>query len=273
MRVLLTLFAATALYAQTPATLQILSDTSQVLVGRTLQMRAVARDAAGNLLQNPSITWSSNSPGNASVSSSGLVTASRLAVVRITARIGNLAVETAIQTIPSRVAVSPDRGEVTVLASQQFTATAYDADDNPIPAVAWVWSITNLRNSTSQTARISSGGLMSATAEGSNFVWASFNYSDVQTGLQRQWIAYARIDTTVPKTYSLRRLYHNVLQQRNRFELRARQSMLWASDNGDLFFNASLDGLAGGLMNYRDGQFRLVSAAGMPRFASGTFAR
>ncbi len=272
MRVLLTLLATTALYAQTPATLQILTDTSQVLVGRTLQMRAVARDAGGNVIQNPSITWSSNSVVNASVSSTGLVTAARLAVVRITARVGNLAVETAIQTIPSRVAVSPDRGEVNVLTNQQFTATAFDADNNPIPAVAWVWSITNLRNGTSQTARINTAGLMSATAEGSNFVWATFNYSDVQTGLQRQWIAYARIDTTVPKTYSLRRLYHNVLQQRNRFELRARQSMLWSSDNGDLFFNASLDGLAGGLMNYRDGQFRLVSAAGLPRFASGSFA-
>lgn len=33
--------------AQTPATLQVLSDSSQVLVGRTLQFRAVVRDAGG----------------------------------------------------------------------------------------------------------------------------------------------------------------------------------------------------------------------------------
>ena len=48
--------------------------------------------------------------------------------------------------------------------------------------------------------------------------------------------------------------------------------MIWATEDGGLFFNASLDGLAGGLMHYRDGSFTLVSAAGMPRFASGSFA-
>jgi hypothetical protein len=277
MRILVGLFLAAsiwapAIWAQTPATIQILSDTSQVLVGRTLQMRAVVRDAGGNRIENAAVTWTSNNATNASVSSTGLVTANRLAVVRITARVGGFTAETAIQTIPSRVAITPDQGEVSVLSSAQFTATAFDADDNPIPGVAWVWSITNLRNGTSQTARISTAGLMNAIAEGSNFVWATFNYGDVQVGLQRQWIAVARIDTTVPRSYSLKRLYNNVQQQKTKYELRARQSMLWATDNGDLFFNASLDGMAGGLMNYRDGQFKMVSAAGQPRFASGTFA-
>jgi len=272
MRFLLVVVASAALYGQTPATVQILSDSSQVLVGRTMQMRAVVRDAGGNRIENASITWASNNVTNASVSNTGLVTANRLAVVRITARAGSITAETAVQAIPSRVAVSPGGGEVSVLSTAQFTATAFDADDNPIPGVGWTWSITNLRSGGSQTARITTAGLMSAIAEGSNFVWATFNYGDVQTGLQRQWISVARIDTTVPKTYSLKRLYHNILQQRSKYELRARQSMLWATDNGDLFFNASLDGMAGGLMNYRDGNLKMVSAAGQPRFASGSFA-
>lgn len=272
MRLLLTMLAAGCALAQVPATVQILSDTSQVLVGRTLQMRAVVRDAAGNRIENPAITWASNNTTNATVSNTGLVTANRLAVVRITARAGSITAETAIQTIPSRVSIDPGGGEVTVLANQQFTATAYDADDKPIPGVTWSWSITNLRQGTSQTARITTAGLMSAVAEGSNFVFATFNYGDVQTGLQRQWVAYARIDTTVPKTYTLRRLYNNIQQQPSKFELRARQSMLWATDSGELFFNASLNGMAGGLMSFKDGNFKLVSAAGSPRFASGTFA-
>jgi len=272
MRSLALLLVGSALTAQIPATLQILSDTSQVLVGRTLQMRIVARDAGGNRIENPAVNWASNNSTNASVNATGIVTANRLAVVRISARVGSLTVETAIQTIPKRVAISPDRGEVPVLSTQQFTATAFDADDNAIPGVGWSWSITNLRNGTSQTARINTAGLMSAAAEGGNLVWATFNYGDVQTGLQRQWIAVARIETTVARTYSLKRLYHNIMQQRNKFELRARQSMLWATDRGELFFNASLDGMAGGLMNYKDGNLKLVSAAGAPRFSSGTFA-
>lgn len=269
MRVLLALLAISTAYAQS---VQILSDSSQVVVGRTLQMRAVVRDAAGNRVENPTITWATNNATNATVSSTGLVTANRLAVVRVTARSGSITAETAIQTIPSRVAIEPGSGEVAVQATQQFTATAYDADDKPIPGVTWAWSVTNLRQGTSQTARISTTGLMSAIAEGSNFVWATFNYSDVQTGLQRQWVVSARIETSVPKTYTLKRLYHNIQQQKTGFELRARQSMLWATDEGELFFNASLDGVAGGLMSYRDGNFKLVSAAGAPRFASGSFA-
>lgn len=272
MRLLLALAAASLLHGQTPVSLQILSDSSQVLVGRTLQLRAVARDASGNIISNPNVNWSSNNATNATVSGTGLVTANRLAVVRITARLANLTAETAIQTIPSRVSISPDRVEVNVLSTQQFTATAFDADGNPIPGVTWAWSVTNLRNGGSQTARINTTGVMNATAEGANLVWATFTYGDVQTGLQRQWVAVARVETTVERSYRVRRLFHNLQQMPARFELRARQSMIWPTDDGDLFFNASLDGVAGGLMNYRDGNFRLVSAAGMPRFASGSFA-
>ena len=57
MRWLLGLVAVVALEAQTPASIQILSDSSQVLVGRTLQMRAVVRDSGGNLIQNANVTW------------------------------------------------------------------------------------------------------------------------------------------------------------------------------------------------------------------------
>jgi hypothetical protein len=271
-RVLLLLAAANGVFAQAPATIQILSDTSQVPVGRTLQMRAVVRDAGGNLINNPSVTWTTNNAVNATVSNSGLVAALRMAVVRVTARTGNLTAETAIQTIPTRVAITPGDASVLVGEMLQFGATAFDADDNPIPGVTWTWSVTNLRQGTSQTARITTAGLMSAIAEGSNFVFATFNYGDVQTGLQRQWISTARVETTVRTPYRLKRLFHNTMQMRTSFDLRARLSMLWVTDQGDLFFNASLDGMGGGLMNYRDGEFRLTSAVGMPRFAVGSFA-
>lgn len=264
---------SSSLLAQTVASIQVLSDSSQVLVGRTLQMRAVARDGAGNILRSAPITWllSTNS-ASGSIDNNGLFTARGLNTVRVAARSGSVTSETAIQTIPSRVAISPERVEVGVGGTQPFTATAFDADNQPIPNVAWTWSITNLRQGTSQTARINSSGMMSSVAEGSNLVFATFNYGDVQTGLQRQWITAARVETTVPRSYTVKRLFHNLQQTRSNFSLRARQSMLWATDAGDLFFNASLDGLAGGLMNLRDGQFRLTSTAGVPRFASGSFA-
>ena len=266
------LLLTTATYAQSVASLQILSDTSQLLVGRTMRLRAVARDAGGNLLPNAVINWTTNNATAAAINSNGDLSAKALAVVRVQARSGNASAETAIQFIPSRVAISPESATVNVFDTLQFKATAFDADDNPIPNVSWTWSVTNLRQGTSQTARVTSAGLMSALAEGSNFVWATYNYSDVQTGLQRQWVVNAKVDTSVPKSYTLRRLFNNASQLRTGFKLRARQSMLWSTDAGDLYLNASLDGLSGGLLRWSNGAFQMVTTAGLPRFISGSFA-
>jgi hypothetical protein len=269
----LSLLLPASLSAQTAASIQVLSDSSQVLVGRTMQFRAVARDSGGNLLRNAVVTWSlSSNAAIGSIDSSGVFTARGLGTLRVAARSGSVTAETAIQTIPSRVAISPERAEVAVGGTLPFTATAFDADNRPIPGVNWSWSITNLRQGTSQTARVTNVGMMSAIAEGSNLVFATYNYGDVQTGLQRQWIANARVETTVPRSYTVKRVFHNLQSMRSNFNFRARQSMLWSTDEGDLFFNASLDGMAAGLVNLRDGQFKLTSAAGMPRFASGSFA-
>lgn len=272
MRLLLPLLVAVTAAAQTPATLQILSDSSQVLVGRTLQLRAVARDSAGNLLPNAAVAWSVNNTLFGAVDSAGAFTARALGTVRVTARSGAIAAETAVQTIPSEVRIEPAEAEVEIGSTRQFSATALDADGNPIAGVGWTWSVTNLRNGTSQTARITNQGVMSAIAEGANLVLATYTYNDLQTGLQRQWQVVARVNTNVPRTYQLRRLFHNMNQQRTEFELRARPSMIWATDDGDVYFNASLGGVGSGLLNWRNGQWSVVTATGGPRFASGSFA-
>lgn len=261
--------------AQTPASIQILSDESQVLVGRSLPLRAVVRDGGGNRISNAAVTWSVNNATNGAIVGSGAnveFKATRMAVVRVTARSGGVVAETALQGIPSRVEMSPERQEVAVGTTQQFTATAFDADGQAIPGVTWTWSVTNLRQGGSQTASITSSGVMTARAEGANFVFATFTYGDVQTGLQRQWVASARVDTTTPTPYKVRRLYHNLNSMRTKHSLRARQSMLWVNDDGEMFLNASLSGMAQALLRYKDGEFRVVSAAGMPRFANGSFA-
>ena len=59
--------------------------------------------------------------------------------------------------------------------------------------------------------------------------------------------------------HELRKLYSALYQRRNNWTLRARQSMLWNTDDGDLFFNASLGGRANAFMNWRDGQWRVIS--------------
>jgi hypothetical protein len=218
------------------------------------------------------VTWSVNNAAFGTVNASGLLTARGLGTLRVAARLGSLVAETAVQTIPSEVRIDPQEADVDVGATRQFSATALDADGNVIPGVAWGWSVTNLRNGTTQTARITPQGVMSAIAEGANMVLATFTYGDVQTGLQRQWQVTARVTTNCSAHVPGAAALHNMNQQPGEFELRARPSMVWATDDGEVFVNASLGGLTGALLNWREGEWSVVTATGVPRFASASFA-
>jgi len=59
----------------TPSTIAVLPATASVALGKTAQLTVEVRDQAGNLQSSPSVTWSSANSAVASVSSSGLVTA------------------------------------------------------------------------------------------------------------------------------------------------------------------------------------------------------
>ncbi|MEO7652694.1 MAG: Ig-like domain-containing protein [Bryobacteraceae bacterium] len=258
--------------AQTPAIVHILSDESQVLVGRTLQMRAVVRDAAGNPIPNAAVTWAVNQAAASTISTGGMVTARGLATVRVTARSGAVTGEVAIQTIPSRVEVTPNSADLEVGSKKQFQAVAYDADGNPITGVNFAWSVTNQRQGGSSLSRIDTPGTVTATGEGGVWVWATYTYNETFPGLQRQWVAYSSLTLSVPKMYELRKLYSTLGQTGNSWTLRPRQSMIWSTDDGQLFFNASLCGLANAFLNWKDGEWRVMSGGVVPRFGRGSVA-
>ncbi|MFN7920074.1 MAG: Ig-like domain-containing protein [Bryobacteraceae bacterium] len=264
-------YASTAA-AQTPSIIHILSDDQQVLVGRTLKMRAIVRDAAGNPIPTAPVTWAINQAAAGSIAADGTFTARGLATVRVTARSGSASGEAAIQTIPSRVEVQPRYASLDVGVREQFRAFAYDADGNVIPGVNFTWSVTNQRQGSSSLGRVDNTGMVTTTGEGGMWAWATYNYNESFPGLQRQWVAYADIQISVPKTYELRRLYRQNHQTRPSWPLRARQSMIWSSDDGNLFFNASLGGLANAFLNWNNGEWRVLAAGGVPRFGRGAIS-
>jgi hypothetical protein len=271
MRALLVSFLCSA--AAFSQSIQILSDSAQVLVGRTLAFRAIVRDAQGNPVPNGAVTWATNNAGLATIDTSGVMTARSLGTVRVQARSGALFSETAVQTVPSRVEISPARATVEVGKQQRFTAAAFDANGNAIPGVAFAWSVLNHRLGTSQVARIDGTGLLSGVSEGGAMAVGTYNYGDVQTGLQRQWVVTAPVTVEVPKSYQLRRIYSRDRDLKDSFEVRAKPTMLWPADDGTLFFNASLGGVANGLVNfdYNAGTYKMVSSGGQTRFAIGSF--
>ncbi len=273
MRLAAALLATLPLAAQTPSIVHILADESQVLVGRTMKVRAVVRDASGNAIPGAAVTWSVNRPADASISSDGTIAARGLATIQVTARASNgIAGVAAFQTIPSRVEITPNRASIEVGSTQRFAVTVFDADGSPITGPAFAWSLTNQRQGGSSLGRIDNTGMMTATGEGGVWVWATYTYNEVYPGLQRQWVAYAPVTVNVPKSYELRKLFSTLRQTRPRWELRPRQSMIWSTDDGQLLFNASLGGLANALVSWKSGEFRIVSAGGVPRFGRAATA-
>jgi hypothetical protein len=253
--------------------LQIVADSDQVMVGRTLQLRAIVRDAQGNPRSGDVVAWSVNNRTFAEVNSQGEVRALSLGIVRVAAQVGNMRVETPVQTMPREVKISPDQATMETGATQQFRAVAYDADGNAINGVAFSWAVTNRNAGGTSLIAVTTAGMVTARAEGGAVVRATYSYNETVTGMQRQWIVTAPIEVSMPRTYELIRVLntHDKIQQS--FELRARPSMLWGTDDGQLFFNATLDGMSNGLVHWNYGEWKMVAAGGTTRFTGGSFVQ
>ncbi|MFN5153667.1 MAG: Ig-like domain-containing protein, partial [Gemmatimonadota bacterium] len=66
-------------------TMTVTPATATLVMGKTLQLSAVPKDAEGNALGNRTITWTSSDETRATVSTAGLVTAKSTGVVTVTA--------------------------------------------------------------------------------------------------------------------------------------------------------------------------------------------
>jgi hypothetical protein len=128
------------------ATLAVSPSSASVPVNGTQTFSATAADACGTAL-TPNITWSTNVAG-ASVSSSGVFTAGSTvtsAPGTVTATSGSKS-GTAQVTVTAgsitRVVVTPANASLAVGATQQFTAQAYDAANNPVAGAA-TWAVIN----------------------------------------------------------------------------------------------------------------------------------
>jgi len=256
-----------------PGSIQIVADNDQVMIGRTLQMRAIVRDTQGNPRTGDVVLWSVNNRALAEVSSQGEVRAVNLGIVRVAAQVGNVRVETPVQTMPREVKITPDSMTMETGSTQQFRATAFDADGNPIAGVNFTWSVTNRNAGGTSLVAVTNTGMVTARSEGGAMVRAIYTYNENVTGMQRQWIALAPIDVSMPRTYELTKVINTSEKIQRSFELRARPSMLWGTDDGQLFFNATLDGLSNGLVHWNYGDWKMVSAGGTARFTGGSFVQ
>jgi uncharacterized protein YjdB len=139
--------------------------------GGTLQFTATARDAQGNVVPAPSISWTSGSTAVATVSASGGVTAVAVGSTTVSAMVGGIAGQATVTVTPpvvTAVRVTPGSGMLTPGGTLQLTATAEDANGAPITGRSVVWS-----SSAASVASVSAAGLVTGVGSGAASVTAT----------------------------------------------------------------------------------------------------
>ena len=84
------------------ASLVIVTDSTSVIAGRTLQARVIAQDAGGNVIppEQMNVLWTSRNPQIASVSATGSIVGHMRGVVAVRATVGNAQDELEISVFP-----------------------------------------------------------------------------------------------------------------------------------------------------------------------------
>jgi hypothetical protein len=146
------------------ATLAITPPPQTLTVGKTAQLVAVGRDAAGQIIPDLAAEWTTDAPLVASVSETGLVTAltpgSTVVSARVEERSAAITVTVRAVSIAS-VTIAPGVLALNVGTTRQVSAVARDADGNELSDRAVAWTTSN-----SSVVTISPDGLASARAAG-----------------------------------------------------------------------------------------------------------
>jgi uncharacterized protein YjdB len=140
-------------------------------VGGSVQMSAVTRDGSGNVLTGRTIVWSTSSPGVASITTAGRVTATGVGSASITAtsegRAGTTTVTVTLAPVAS-VTISPATASISVGQTQQLSVTLRDGAGTVLSGRTTTW-----RSSSTGIATVSASGLVTGVAAGSATITAT----------------------------------------------------------------------------------------------------
>jgi uncharacterized protein YjdB len=147
---------------------------ANLMVGQTLQLSAIARDAGGAVLTGRAVTWTTGDPAVATVSSSGVLTAVAPGTTQVTATVDGVAgsASSTVTAVPvASVSVSPNTATVIVGQNVTLTATPLDASGNPLAGRVVTWTTSNASratvSNTGVVTGVSAGNVtITATSEG-----------------------------------------------------------------------------------------------------------
>ena len=157
------------------STISITPATASVVIGRTTQLTATAKDAAGNVLSGRATTWTTSAPTIATVDANGLVTGVAAGTANITATSEGKSAQAAVtvSAVPvASVTVAPNAPAVKVGATLALSATVKDEQGNELAGRAVAWSssaptVATIDAATGVVTGVSTGtATMTATSEG-----------------------------------------------------------------------------------------------------------
>jgi hypothetical protein len=180
----------------------------QLASGLSAQFTAEVVSTQNVVLAGRAVTWSSGNPAVATVSGSGLVTATGAGTTSINAASGGKTGTAQLTVIPApggapvRMELTPTTVSITVGASLQLQALAYDAQNQVTTAQPYVWTSSNTAAATvsvtgmvtavaqgSSTVRVTSGGVNAQATISVTSSAPAGNVIDVNSGVQYQTIS------------------------------------------------------------------------------------
>lgn len=212
------------------ATVTISPASASLVVGGTQQLSATTKDASDNVLTGRSVSWSSDAPSVATVSSSGLVSAVSAGSATITATSEGKSGTSAVTVTPAPVAtvtVSPSSASVVVGNTQQLVATAKDAGGVTLTGRAFTWASDN------SAATVDASGLVTAVSTGTATITATSEGKSGTSAITVTLVPVATVTVSPPSasivtgatqqfTATTKDANNNVLTER---------SVTWSSSN------------------------------------------
>lgn len=173
--------AAVSVFAMPAAEVIVAAPSNSVTRGGRLKALATARDAAGNVLNETRVAWSSSNPAVAQVSADGTVTGLVVGSTSIHAivdsKIGTLPISV-IDAIPTTISILPAAAAISLGKTAQLAAEVRDQGGNVAPGPVVTWASAN-----PSVATVTGNGLVTAIQTGTTDIVATAGTMSAQASI------------------------------------------------------------------------------------------
>jgi uncharacterized protein YjdB len=146
------------------AAVEVAPSAPTLVVGGTAQLTATARDAGGAALTGRAVAWTALDPSIATVNAQGVVTAVAPGQGRIVATVEGRTAQVTVTVNPApvnAVTVTPATATIQINGTVQLSASARDANNNPLTGRAVAWTALD-----PSVAVVSASGVVTGVALG-----------------------------------------------------------------------------------------------------------